>query len=300
MNRENARRGLIEMVAAQLIFGTAGWMVVASGVPVIDMIFWRCVLGAITLTLVCSAKGLFKKSSITWPQLRLAAAGGVALITAWLLLFGSLAYASISISTAVYHTQPFMLVGLGVLLFNERFTRSRMAWLVAAFVGMLLIVQGKSDNGLYATNYLLGISMALGAALCYAIVTVLTVRLKGVKPHLIALIQMVVGAALLAPVTNWVAIPTGLRAWTFIAIFGVVGTGYVYVLLYSAYQKLPTHVIGALAFIYPVAAVIMDFFALGHRLQLLQLFGIGIVLIAAAGMTLEKRFLKPVEASSVS
>lgn len=300
MSRENARRGLVEMVGAQIIFGTAGWIVLASGVPVIDMVFWRCLLGAITLALVCSAKGLFKKSSITLSQLGLATAGGVALISAWLLLFGSLAYASISVSTAVYHTQPFMLVGLGVLLFNEHFTRSRMAWLTAAFVGMLLIVQGRSGSGPYSANYFLGISMALGAAMCYAIVTVFTVRLKGVKPHLIALIQMVVGTVMLAPVTNWVQIPVGPRAWIFIAIFGIVGTGYVYILLYSAYQRLPTHVIGALAFIYPVAAVIVDFLALGHRLQLLQLLGIGIVLISAAGMTLEQRLPKRARQSTVS
>ena len=68
--------------------------------------------------------------------------------------------------------------------------------------------------------------------------------------------------------------------------FGVIGTGIVDILLYSAYQKLPTHIIGALSFIYPVAAVIVDYVALGHHLQPLQLLGIVTILLAAAGMNL--------------
>lgn len=292
MTTSNFSRGIIEMIAAQLIFGTAGWMVVASSVAVNDMIFWRCLLGAATLAMVCWRMGLLRKGVITLSQACQAALGGAALVTGWLLLFGSLAYASISVSTAVYHTQPFILVGLSALLFKERISIGRLGWLLGAFVGMILIVQGKSSADPYAANYLLGIGMSLGAAFCYAVLTLITMRLKGVRPHLIALIQMVVGATLLTPLANFAVLPEGTRAWSFIVAFGVIGTGIVYILLYSAYQKLPTHIIGALAFIYPVAAVIVDYVALGHRLQPLQLLGIVTILIAAGGMSLGPRLLE--------
>ena len=47
------RRGSWEMVGAMLISGTIGWFVLVSGVPVIEVVFWRCVIGGLTLLLVC-------------------------------------------------------------------------------------------------------------------------------------------------------------------------------------------------------------------------------------------------------
>jgi len=55
-------------------------------------------------------------------------------------------------------------------------------------------------------------------------------------------------------------------------------------LLYGAIQKLPTAFTGALSFIYPIAAIMVDWFAFGHRLQVLQWLGVAAILLAAAGM----------------
>ncbi|MGO4264144.1 EamA family transporter, partial [Lysobacter sp. TAB13] len=99
------------------ISGTIGWFVVRSGQPVMDVVFWRCVFGAATLLIVCGALGLLRRGALTGRQLALAAIGGVAVVLNWLLLFSAYSRASISVATVVYNTQPFMLVGLGALLF---------------------------------------------------------------------------------------------------------------------------------------------------------------------------------------
>jgi drug/metabolite transporter (DMT)-like permease len=41
-------------------------------------------------------------------------------------------------------------------------------------------------------------------------------------------------------------------------ILGIVHTGIMYQLLYSAIQKLPTPITGSLSFIYPVVAMVVD------------------------------------------
>jgi len=41
---------------------------------------------------------------------------------------------------------------------------------------------------------------------------------------------------------------------------------------------------GALSFIYPIAAIFVDWFAFGHRLSALQWLGVAAILLAAAGM----------------
>ena len=75
--------------------------------------------GALVLLAVCGALGQLRRDALTRATLLLAIAGGVALVINWLLLFAAYSYASISIATAVYNTQPFMLLGLGALFLGN-------------------------------------------------------------------------------------------------------------------------------------------------------------------------------------
>jgi len=282
----NKMRGTAEMTAAMAISGTISWFVVVSRQPVMDVVLWRCVFGAVTLLIVCAAMGLLRRDVLSRRQFALAAIGGVAIVLNWLLLFAAYSRASISIATAVYNTQPFMLVVLGALFFAERLTATKITWLGIAFAGMLLIVQAKPDAGSLGTNYFAGILMALGAAFFYALAAIITKKLKGVPPHLIALIQVSVGMVMLVPFAHLASLPTGAGTWATLGAIGVVHTGLVYILLYGAIQKLPTNLIGSLSFIYPIVAIFVDFYAFGHRLQMLQLLGAAAILLSAAGMTL--------------
>jgi len=277
-------RGTLQMTAAMTISGTIGWFVVVSGAPVIDVVFWRCAIGAATLALVCLAMGLFKRDALTRRQLVMAALGGVAIVANWLLLFAAYPRASISIATTVYNTQPFMLVALGAMFLHERLTAAKLGWLLLSFGGMLLITQTSGDSD--GTNYFGGIALALGAALLYAVAALIAKQLKGVRPHLIALIQVTVGSVLLAPLVRWNALPVHASTWSLLATLGVLHTGLMYILLYGAIQKLPTTLTGALSFIYPIVAIAVDAIAFGHRLHAWQLVGAIAILLAAAGMTL--------------
>jgi drug/metabolite transporter (DMT)-like permease len=279
-------KGTLEMGGAMAISGTIGWLVVQSGLPALDVVFWRCAFGAATLAGVCAAMGLLR-GVLTWRQAAWAALGGVAIVTNWLLLFGAYAHASISIATAVYNTQPFMLVAFGALLFGERITVTKLGWLALAFGGMLLIVQARPGASFAGSNYALGIAMALGAAFFWAVASVIAKRLTGTPPHLIALVQVCVGVLMLAPFTHFGDLPSDARTWTLLVTVGVVHTGIMYILLYGAVQKLPTYLQGALSFIYPVVAIAVDFIAFGHRLQPAQWLGAAAILLAAAAMNLQ-------------
>ncbi|RUT87687.1 MULTISPECIES: DMT family transporter [unclassified Mesorhizobium] len=278
-------RGTAEMSAAMAILGTIGWFVVLSGQPIMDVVFWRCVFGALTLLIICAGLGLLR-NRLSLRIIGLAALGGVAIVVNWLLLFSAFSRASISIATAVYNTQPFMLVGFGALFFAERLTLTKLTWLAIAFAGMVLIVQSAPDAGDIGTDYFTGIVMALGAAFFWAVAAIVTKKLKGTPPHLIALIQVCVGVVMLAPFANLAELPADAWSWTMLATLGIVHTGLMYILMYGAIQKLPTHLQGSLSFIYPVVAILVDVVAFGHRLHLSQVVGATAILIAAAGMNL--------------
>ncbi|MGL4636900.1 MAG: DMT family transporter [Beijerinckiaceae bacterium] len=278
--------GAAQMAVAMIISGTIGWFVVVAGLPAVDVVFWRCVFGAVTLLVICATLGHLRRDVISLQNAGLAALGGVAIVLNWLLLFSAYQHASISVSTVVYNTQPFMLIALGAVLFKEKPTLNAMIWLGVAFAGMLMIVQGKPASGRAGGDYLFGILLALSAAFFYAIGTLVARRLKGIPPFVIVLVQVIVGTLMLAPFAGSQSQAFSANTWMALTTLGAVHTGIMFVLLYSAVQKLPTTHVGALSFIYPVVAVIVDVVAFGQKLQPLQLFGGAAILVAAAGTTL--------------
>ncbi|MDG9855110.1 DMT family transporter [Pseudomonas nitroreducens] len=281
---ERIRRGTLEMISAMLICGTIGWLVVVSGQPVLDVVFWRCVFGAATLLVICAAMGFLRPGILSRATFGLALLSGAAIVGNWVLLFGSYSRASIAIGTAVYNVQPFLLVLLGALFLGEKVTAQKLTWLGISFLGMLAIVSAHGEAGQVGSDYLGGVALALGAAALYAVAALIIKRLTGVPPHLIALIQAVTGVLLLAPWANLTSLPQASTAWASLATLGIVHTGIMYVLLYGAIQKLPTALTGALSFIYPIAAIFVDWFAFGHRLTPLQWLGVIAILLAAASM----------------
>jgi drug/metabolite transporter (DMT)-like permease len=291
MNTNETRRGAIEMSAAMLMSGTIGWLVVSSGQTPLNVVFFRCVFGGATLLAVCAALGMLRRHYFSWRMLALVALGSVAIVGNWLLLFAAYSRASISMATTVYNTQPFMLVALGVLVLRERVTMSAIAWLGVAFIGLVMVVRVEPAVLAVPGQYLEGIAFALGAALLYAISSIITKRLKGTPPHLIAMLQVGLGIVMLAPFVRFDQLPASASGWIDLVVLGVVNTGLMYVLLYGAIQKLPTAMTGALSFIYPVVAIAVDWIAFGQRLAWPQVAGAALILLAAAGVNLGWRIV---------
>lgn len=267
-----------------LISGTVGWFVIMSGQSPQAVVFWRCVFGALAMLAACLMLGVLRRPLITARQFIWVCLGGVALMLNWVLLFSAYRHASIAIATVVYHVQPFMLVGLGALFYAERLSIAKLGWLLVAFVGLMLIVFAKGGGQASGADYLLGVCLALSSAFFYAVAAAITKRLKEVPAHLIVLIQMVVGVLVLAPFVDFDRVDTVGDAWIYLIIIGVVHTGLMSTLLYSAIQKIPTALVGALSFIYPIAAILVDWVAFAHPLSSLQVIGASAILLAAAGM----------------
>ncbi|PRX34169.1 threonine/homoserine efflux transporter RhtA [Paraburkholderia sp. BL18I3N2] len=298
MASNEIRRGAAEMTMAMLMSGTIGWLVVSSQQSPFNVVFFRCIFGGATLALVCALLGLFQRRLFSWKMLGLALLGGAAIVINWVLLFAAYSRASISMATAVYNTQPFMLVALGALVFRERISASTLAWLVLAFIGLVFVVKVEPAVLAVPGQYLVGVAYAVGAAAMYAVSSIITKRLKGTPPHLIALIQVSLGVLMLAPFVRFDALPATGVQWLELVVLGIVNTGLMYVLLYGAIQKLPTSMTGALSFIYPVVAIIVDRVAFGQTLAWIQVLGAVLILVAAAGVNLGWRIVPQKRLSS--
>ena len=184
----------------------------------------------------------------------------------------------------LFRSQPFMLVGLAAIFLGEKITAAKVTWLSVAFLGMLAIVSAQGQANAQQVVLTAALPRTMGAALLYAIAALIIKRLKGTPPHLIALVQVATGVLLLAPWVKLGGLPGEPSALASLFTLGMVHTGLMYVLLYSAIQRLPTALTGALSFIYPIAAILVDWVAFGHRLAPLQWLGVALILLAAAGM----------------
>jgi len=285
------QKGVWQMSLAMVISGSIGAFVLLSGLPVTEVVFWRCLIGAIALfVFIRISRKPF--SPLTRVTLLLAILGGVALVVNWLLLFAAYERISIGLSTVVYNTQPFMLVMMGMVL-GERVSLVKWGWLLLAFGGVIVLLSSelsKTQDG----EWLTGIGLALGAAFFYALTAIIARKLQSIAPQHIAFIQVVTGVVMLFPLAQ---LPTfsGDFPWSILLTLGIVHTGIMYQLLYSALQKLPTPVTGSLSFIYPVVALIVDNLVFGHSLNLTQLAGGALILFAAAGNNLGWGEKKPRE-----
>ncbi|MER7949209.1 DMT family transporter [Streptomyces sp. NPDC096079] len=286
----NETRGTAELTLAMVLSGTLGVFVVESGASPFEVVFFRCLFGALALGGYSLVRGFFTGHGFTARKLGLAALGGVFIVFNWVFLFEAYRATSISLATVVYHTQPFFLVLLGAVVLRERISRSKLGWLVLAFTGLVLVSGVRPGD----TASLAGLGFALAAAVLYALATFVTKRVTGVRPHLIALVQVLVGMPLLLPFVRFGGVGGG--GWGWLVGLGLIHTGLMYVLMYAAYAKLPTAKIAVLAFTYPAVAMGVDWAVYGHHIGLVQALGVPLIVLASLKVTLAAR--TPVAASA--
>ncbi|MFH8729191.1 DMT family transporter [Streptomyces termitum] len=278
----NETRGTVELTLAMVLSGTLGVFVVESGASPFEVVFFRCLFGAAALGLYSLARGYLTGHGFTRRTFGLALLGGALVVFNWVLLFEAYAATSISLATVVYHTQPFFLVLLSALFLRERIPAGKLGWLAVAFAGLVLVSGVRPGDAASLT----GLGYALAAAVLYALATVVTRRITGVRPHLIALVQVAAGVPLLLPFADPGAV-SGLGAgWGWLAGLGLIHTGLMYVLMYAAYAELPTAKIAVLAFVYPAVAMLADWAVYGHHIGLVQALGVPLIVLASLRVTL--------------
>ncbi|MFD4564579.1 DMT family transporter [Streptomyces sp. NPDC058467] len=286
MTSEN--KGAAQLTTAMMLSGTLGVFVVESGASPFNVVFFRVLFGALALGSYVVARGWLRGHGFTPRTLGLTVLGGVFIVFNWLLLFQSYENTSISVATVVYHTQPFYVVLLGALLFRERLTAAKVGWVAVAFAGLILVSGVTPGDFTSGGSYVVGVGQALLAALLYGLSTVVTKRVTGVRPHLIAFVQVLVGIPLLLPFADFGAMRGEGADWGWLVGLGVIHTGVMYVLLYAAYAKLPTAKIAVLAFVYPAVAMVMDWAVYGHHIGLVQALGVPLIVLASLKVTLPR------------
>lgn len=203
----------------------------------------------------------------------------VLLIASSLCFFSALRYLPLADSTALNYTAPIMVTLMAGWFLGERLTRPRWAFVIAGFVGMLLIV--RPGNTLLGPAALL----ALAAAALYAVFQVIT-RVLAREPLMVLLAYpSLVGALLLslgAPfVPSEAAYPTSdLAAFIGIGVVGSVG----HLLFIKAFQRASASAIAPFTYTQLVWSTLAGWLVFGTLPD--GWTATGIVVIAGSGIVL--------------
>ena len=282
----------IKVVAAMLIFGSIGVLVRNIDLSPGETAFLRAVIGSIFLLGTSFFLGHKFSSESVKRNAPLLIFSGAALGTNWIFLFQAYEYTSIANATLSYYFAPIFVILLAPLILKERLTPAKTASIFVAMLGLFLIVKAGNGGTVYSHNFI-GIIYGLSASVLYAGVTLMNKLIKNLSGFETTLIQLMCAALVLLP---YVALKNGLafqgafaganfRLITLILIIGIVHTGFVYFLYFTAIKELKAQTIAVLSYIDPVSAVIIAAIFLSEPLGTLQIVG-GILILGSASFPL--------------
>ncbi|PTE13221.1 EamA family transporter [Fuscovulum blasticum DSM 2131] len=257
------------------------------GTDPLSTAFYRCAIAALALAAYGALRGdLRVLFHLPARVLFLALLSGVLMVGNWVLFFEAIRRSGIAVATIVFHVQPFVMVLIGALVFRERLCLPTLGWIALALFGLALATGIFDAPEGHGPDWI-GVLCAVGAAIFYAVVTIIAKGFPRSNGAQLTLLQCLCGVLILAP---WLPLPPqnlGAEQWAWLAMIGGVHTCAVYVLLYNALPKLPTATAAVLLFLYPISAIAVDAFWYRHAVTGLQIMGCLCVLLASLAITLK-------------
>ncbi len=283
-DRDN-RLSLLMLTGAMVIFGTIGLFRRAIPLSSAMLAFLRGLIGAAFLLVIV----IRRRRGIAAVQDRklltgLAVTGAMIGIN-WMLLFEAYNYTTVSVATLCYYMQPVIVILLSPVFFGERLTGKKLACVVAAVLGMILV--SGVGSGQTGVKNLTGIACGLGAAALYAGVVMMNKKVSGVDAYEKTMIQLGAAAVIMVPYLlltgRSVAEGTGFSAWVPVLVLtvGLFHTGIAYVLYFASMDGLRTQTIAMLSYIDPVTALFLSAVILHEGMTLRGLAGALLILGAA-------------------
>ena len=274
------RHGQWLMVGGGLLLGTLGVFIEEAHQDPLTAVWFRCAFGGAALLIWGALTGRLAQLRLTRAGLAAAVAAGLLVVLNWALFFGAIERTSIAVATVVFHVQPLWVIAFGAWWLREPVTRRQCGAALVALAGLALATglfgpgASSSAQAPWDGRYVWGLLMCLGGSVSYAGVTLIAKSARSVSSFALAWWQCAVGTGLLCwwPwVHGW---PAAIDAWGWLAGLGVIHTGLAYVALYAGMARLPAARIAVLQFVYPAAAVLVDWLVYSRALGPVQLGGV--------------------------
>ena len=267
-------------VLGRLITLNEGWLV-----------WWRMFITAIALWIYFFFSGKIQKVSLR-DFLKIASIGTM-LAVHWLLFYGSIKYANVSIALTCLATTGLLSAIIEPLFFGRKINTSELLLGTFALAGIVII---------YFSNlqFSVGIYIGLLSALTTVIVSVLNKKIVGgYTPQVITLYQLTggfLGLTVLMPLYNYllhstIQYPQNLD-WLWLLILACFCTVLTFILYIGALNKVSAFTVNLTLTLEPVYGIILAFAVFQENKYLSSYFYIGFALILVAVLLQMKRIVQ--------
>ena len=255
------------LIASMVIFGTIGIAVVKLPMPRGFIAMVRGAVGALSLLAITYlSRGRLSFRAI-WRNLPYLLFSGAFIGVNWILLFESYSYTTVSVATLAYYMAPVFTMLISAVALGERLRVVSLISIAVALVGMLL-VSGVLSGGL-GGDALAGILLALGAALFYAMATVLNKKMRDIPSRDTSIVQLTAAFLTILPYTliaeDVSAIESTPQSIVLLLVVGILHTGVAYSLFFSSVKELPGQTVAIFSYVDPVVSVLLSITLLGEK-----------------------------------
>jgi len=290
------RSALPRIALLALIWGSAFlWIKLADrGFSAVEVTLARLALGAAVLFIIVRVRReQVPRPGRLWAQIAVAALFANAVPY---LLF-AVAEQTVDSSTAgiINATTPLWTVVLALAVRHQKsVTRWQAAGLAAGFAGTVLIfTPWHTAGGLFSAGALQCLAASVSYAVSYIYMDRFLAR-RGISPVVLSACQLAAAAVMLAialGVSGVQAPHVTAQSVAAIAVLGIIGTGFAYVLNYQIITSEGATVASTVTYLLPVVAIVLGVVVLGETITVTVLAGIALVL---GGVALTRRRTKPV------
>jgi len=289
------RSALPRIALLALIWGSAFlWIKLADrGFSPVEVTLARLALGAAVLFVIVRVRReAIPRSRRLWAHIAIAALFANA---APYLLF-AVAEQTVDSSTAgiINATTPLWTVVLALAVRHQKsVTGWQAAGLIVGFAGALLIfTPWHTAGGLFSAGALECLAASISYAISYIYMDRFLAR-RGIGPVVLSACQLAAAAVMLAIALTVSGVQTPhvtAESVAAIAVLGIIGTGFAYVLNYQIITSEGATVASTVTYLLPVVAIVLGVVVLGESITAMMLAGIALVLI---GVALTRRRAKP-------
>jgi DME family drug/metabolite transporter len=285
-SRRAARRGLLFILGAALLWGTVGVTTRAlyelSDTNALSIGFFRLAIATPALLLACWC-ALGRRAFRFAPRdLAIMICIGAAMAFYQVCYFAAIARVGVAVAVLItLCTAPVLIAILAAVFLRERLTLTTLLALICALAGTTMLVWVAPSQAGLQSETLIGVLLALASALGYAIIALCSRALAGrYHPLQPITVGFAAGALLLLPFALWVGMvavysPLG---WLLLLHMGLLPTALAYVLFLAGMRHTSATVASVVTLIEPLTSTGLAWLFFGERLGPLGLLGAALLL----------------------
>ncbi|MBS7658058.1 MAG: DMT family transporter [Candidatus Bathyarchaeia archaeon] len=216
-------------------------------------------------------------------KLNILALTGVSLL--YIFQFYSLKFISATIGSIMINSTTIFMALLSAAFLNEKLNKRKVLGILIAFIGVSILVSNGWRNIEFYSNQFLGGTLMLGAALCWAIYSVVSKKVLQFNSSLtITLVAFLLGTVHLFPMAFILENPiktifnASKIGWLSVFYLAFLSSALAYFLWNEILMKSELTKVGAILYIIPIPTMIFEYFLLKEPITKVTLIGAFLVI----------------------